>query len=165
MRPSSCSSSEVDVSLLKFDLAMFKAPHSSGQCSGDCFTAVASNLSWTQSRLSKSLYALKEFDPHLLGLRTPATELGLGFCEQHLEFTSSLQSKYYPGPMLLNFSVQMGTGVSNMTWSDSYGSCLWLLISHKATALTFVPLLQPWIVRLLIFTLVSILSLICQAKN
>ena len=39
------------------------------------------------------------------------------FCQQHLEFPSSLPSKYYPGPMLLNFSIQMGTGVSNMAWS------------------------------------------------
>ena len=33
--------------------------------------------------------------------------------QKHREFPGSLPSKYYPGAMLLNFSVQMGTGVSN----------------------------------------------------
>ena len=34
--------------------------------------------------------------------------------QQLQEFPSGLPSKYYPGPMLLNFSVRMGTGDSNM---------------------------------------------------
>ena len=56
----------------------------------------------------------KSLPPNLLGLHAPTTELGFGFCQQHQEFPSGHPSKYYPGPMLLNFSVQMGTGVSNM---------------------------------------------------
>ena len=67
------------------------------------------------TNISLSLYALKEFAAHLIGLHAPATEPGFGFCQQHqLEFPNSLPSKYYPGPMLLSFSVQMETGVSIM---------------------------------------------------
>ena len=103
------------------DLAIFMAPQSGpipvASTLGDRFAAIASKMSGTQSRLSQSLYDLKEFVAHLLGLHAPATEPGFGFCQQHLEFPSSLPSKYYPGPMLLNFSIQMGTGVSNMAWS------------------------------------------------
>ena len=36
--------------------------------------------------------------------------------QQHLVFPSGLPSKYYPGPMLLNFSDQTRTGVFNMVW-------------------------------------------------
>ena len=79
---------------------------------GEHFAAVVSKLSLTQS-----LDALKEFEAHLLGLHAPATELAFGFCQQHLEFPSSHPSKYHPGPMLLNFSVQIGTVASNMAWS------------------------------------------------
>ena len=72
---------------------------------GDRFTAVTSKLSGIQSRLSQSLYALKEFGAHLLGLHAPAMEPGFGFVSSFLEFLSGLTSKYYHGPMLLNFSV------------------------------------------------------------
>ena len=85
-------------------------PHSSGQYH---FGAVANKLSGTKSRL----YTLKEFAAHLLGLHAPATEPSFGFCQQYLELPSSLPSKYYPSPMLLNFSVGMGTGYSNRAWS------------------------------------------------
>ena len=40
---------------------------------------IASKLSRTQSRLAQSLYALKEFAAHLLGLHALATESGFGF--------------------------------------------------------------------------------------
>ena len=36
--------------------------------------------------------------------------------QQHPVFPSGLPSKYYPGPMLLNFSDRMRTGVFNMVW-------------------------------------------------
>ena len=85
---------------------------------GDCFAAVTSKLSGPQSRLSQNLYALKEFAAYLLGLHAPATEPSFGFCQQYQEFPSSLPSKNYPGPMLLNFSVPTAMGVSNMAWSD-----------------------------------------------
>ena len=84
---------------------------------GDCFPAVTCELSGTKSRLFLCLYALKEFAAHLLTLNAPATEPGFGFCQQHLEFPCGLPSKYYPGQMLLNLSVRMGTVVSNMAWS------------------------------------------------
>ena len=42
---------------------------------GDCYSAAASKLSGTQSRLSHCLNTLKEFADHLLGLH--ATKLGL----------------------------------------------------------------------------------------
>ena len=83
----------------------------------DHFAAVTSNLSGSQSRLYQSPYAWKEFAAHLLGLNAPVKEPGFGFCQQHLEFPSSLPSKYYTGPMLLDLRVQMGTGASNMAWS------------------------------------------------
>ena len=41
---------------------------------GDHFAAVTSKLSGTQSRLSQSLYTLKEFATHLLGLHAPPKE-------------------------------------------------------------------------------------------
>ena len=69
------------------------------------FAAVTSKLSRSQSRLSQNPSAW-------LPKKT-----GFGFCQQHLELPSGLPSKYYLGPMLLNFSVEMGTGVSNMAWS------------------------------------------------
>ena len=37
--------------------------------------------------------------------------------QQHPELSSSLASKYYPGPMLTNFSDLTRTGVFNMVWS------------------------------------------------
>src|SRR6266404_6033989 len=37
-------------------------------------------------------------------------------CQQHPEFPSGLPSKYYPGPILLNFSDRTRTGVFNMVW-------------------------------------------------
>ena len=51
--------------------------HSSGQYSGGRFASFTSKLSGTQSKLSQSLYALKEFAAHLLGFHAPATEPGL----------------------------------------------------------------------------------------
>ena len=36
--------------------------------------------------------------------------------QRHPEFPSGLPSKYYPGPMLLNFSDRTRTGVFNMVW-------------------------------------------------
>ena len=42
---------------------------------GDCIAAVASMLSGSQSKLSQSLYAMKKFAVHLLGLHGPTTQL------------------------------------------------------------------------------------------
>ena len=47
---------------------------------GDRFAAVASKQYGTQSRLSQSLYTLKEFAAHLPGLHAPATEPSFVFC-------------------------------------------------------------------------------------
>ena len=47
----------------------------------DRFAAVDSNLYGLQSRLSQSLYALKEFAANLLGLHGSATEPSFGFCQ------------------------------------------------------------------------------------
>ena len=66
---------------------------------------------------SQSLYALKELAAHLLGFCGPATESGFGFCQQHLEFPSGLQSKNYSGQMQLNFGVRIGTGYSKVARS------------------------------------------------
>ena len=88
------------------------------------FAATASKLSRTQSRLSQTLSALEKFAAHLLGSHTLPTEPSFGFCQQHLKFPSGLPSKYYPGPMLLNFSVQMGTSISNMAWSADHSAYL-----------------------------------------
>ena len=66
---------------------------------------------------SQRLYAIKEFAAHLPGFHAPTTEPCLGFCQQHPEFPSGHPSKYFQDQMLLNFSVQMVTGVSNMAWS------------------------------------------------
>ena len=51
------------------------------------------------TNISLSLYALKEFAAHLIGLHAPEKEPGFVFCQQNLEFPSSLPSKYYPGPI------------------------------------------------------------------
>ena len=48
------------------------------------------------------------------------------FCQLHLEFPSVLPSKHYPGPIYLNFSIRIGTGVSSMAWSafsSSFDNC------------------------------------------
>ena len=82
---------------------------------GDHIEVITSKLSGTQSRLALSLYALKEFAAQSAWLTCSRNGARLWFfCQQHQEFPSGHPSKYYPGPMLLNFSVQMGTGVSNM---------------------------------------------------
>ena len=57
---------------------------------GDHFAAVTSKLYGAQSQLSLSLYALKEFAAHLLGIHAPAMEPGFGFCQKHLEFPSTI---------------------------------------------------------------------------
>ena len=77
---------------------------------GDCFSAVFRKVSGTQSRLSLSHYALKEFAAH--GLHAPATEPGfdsnftsslssifsfltMGFCTARIEFfLPTLQKKF-----------------------------------------------------------------------
>ena len=46
----------------------------------DCFAVVANKLSGTQSRLFQSLFALKEFAAHLIGLHASTTEPSFGFC-------------------------------------------------------------------------------------
>ena len=46
--------------------------------------------------------------------------LGSTSLQQHLEFSTSLQSKYYPGPMLFNSCVRMDTGVSNLARTLAY---------------------------------------------
>ena len=50
-------------------------PHSSGRYSGGPLCSIASKLSGAQSSLSQSLYALKEFGSHLLGLHAPGARL------------------------------------------------------------------------------------------
>ena len=53
--------------------------HSSGQCSGDHFSAVISKPSGTQSRLFPKPVCLERANcPHLLGLDAPETEPGFG---------------------------------------------------------------------------------------
>ena len=54
----------------------------------DRFVAVASKLSGTQPKLSTE----KEFATRLLVLHAPATEHGFGFCQQHLEYPSTMDS-------------------------------------------------------------------------
>ena len=39
-----------------------------------------------------------------------ATKLSCGFCQQYQELPRGHPSKQYPGPILLDFSVQMVTG-------------------------------------------------------
>ena len=58
-------------------------------------------------------YTMKEFAANRLGLHSPKMEPSFGFCQQHLEFPSGLPSKSFPEPMMLYFSVQTRTGVSN----------------------------------------------------
>ena len=61
------------------DLAIFMAPHSWAQLKWQVLwgpLCSSRQLSGKQSRLSQSLYALKEFATHLLGLHAHATEPG-----------------------------------------------------------------------------------------
>jgi hypothetical protein len=44
------------------------------------------------------------------------TDRGAEKSQRHPEFPSGLPSKYYLGPMLLNFSDRTRTGVFNMVW-------------------------------------------------
>ena len=74
---------------------------------------------------------MKEFAAHLLGLHAPAMERGFGFCQHNLESPRGLPSKYFAGPMLLNFSVQMGPGVTNMAWSAEFTYALNRLATNK----------------------------------
>ena len=60
-----------------------------------------------QAELSPGL-PRKRYATHLHGLHAPAIKPGFHFCQQHQEFPSSHPSKYYPGPILLNSSVQNG---------------------------------------------------------
>ena len=46
--------------------------------------------------------------------------LNMDQCRLHQEFLIGHSSNYYPGLMLLNFSVKMGIGVSNMTWQGQW---------------------------------------------
>ena len=104
------------------DLAIFMAPHGRAPFKwpvlwGTTFQwSPASSLEHSPD-FPRACTPWKRFAAHLLGWYAPATEPGFGFCQQHQEFPSGLPSKYYPGPMLLNFSVLMGTGVSNMARS------------------------------------------------
>ena len=47
---------------------------------------------YQKSRLSQSLYALKEMADHLLDLQDPTMQPSSSFCQQRLEFPSSLPS-------------------------------------------------------------------------
>ena len=54
--------------------------------------------------------------------------------QQHPVFPSGLPSKYYPGPMLLNFSDQTRTGVFNMVWPltrKRVNNCLLKLLAQS----------------------------------
>ena len=53
--------------------------------------------------------------------------------QQHQEFPSGLPSKYYPGPMLLNFSDRTRTGVFNMVWPLTRNRAKYSLQIHKKT--------------------------------
>ena len=50
--------------------------------------------------------------------------------QQHQEFPSGLPSKYYPGPMLLNFSDRTRTGVFNMVWPLARGKANFTSYNH-----------------------------------
>ena len=53
---------------------------------------------------------------HTVPTYLPTSMSGRKKSQQHPVFPSGLPSKYYPGPMLLNFSVRTRTGVFNMVW-------------------------------------------------
>ena len=67
---------------------------------GDCFEAVANKLTGSQSRLSQSMYALKEFAIHVLDLDAPIMETGFG----HVTSTRSFQAVSHPGIILAQVS-------------------------------------------------------------
>ena len=62
--------------------------------------------------------------------------------QTHPEFPSGLPSKCYPGPMLLNYSIIIGTCVSNMA-----GRCLFMI---QATRRGFWVWKQFWLFRCLL---------------
>ena len=101
-------------------LSIFMAPHgwvhSSGLFSGDRFSAVAGNLSRTQSRLSQSLERV--FNPSAWLTRS-CNSAWLWFLS-----VAPGVSKHYPGQMLLNLSV------SNMAWSADLAK----FFSHRRNA-------------------------------
>ena len=103
---------------------------------GDCFAAVASKVSRT-IQIFPETERLERVCWTLLGLNVTSTEPSFGFWHQHLEFSSGLPSKYYPGQMMLNFNVEMRTDVSNIKLSAWFRifACLveLILISCKST--------------------------------
>ena len=98
------------------DMVFFMAPHgwahSSGQYSGGphCSSHQQALQNTVQTFLDP--YAYEEFAANLLGSHAPAEEPGFGFCKQHLEPSI----KGHRGPMLLNFNVQVRTGVCKTAW-------------------------------------------------
>ncbi len=100
-------------------LAIFMTPHgrahSSGQYSGEPHWSDCQQAIWNTVQTCPEPVRLERVcHPICLAHMLPQWSPAFGFCQQHQEFPGGHPSKYYPGPILLNFSVQMGTGVSNM---------------------------------------------------
>ena len=89
-------------------------PHSSGQYSGEPLCSDCQQAIWNTVQTCPEPVRLERVCRPSAWLTCSRNGARLWFCQQHQEFPSGLPSKYYPGPMLLNFSVLMGTGVSNM---------------------------------------------------
>ena len=66
--------------------------------------------------LLEKRYCLVRTPSYEIQRTTKELKLKIKKSQQHQEFPSGLPSKYYPGPMLLNFSDRTRTGVFNMVW-------------------------------------------------
>ena len=79
-----------------------------------CYFLSGSAVDFSQNHRKLKIFILKR-----QGLN-PAP--GFGFCMQQQEFPSSHPYKHYPGPKVLNFRAQTGTGVNSLTRSSYLGS-------------------------------------------
>ena len=104
------------------DLAIFMAPHSLAPFKWPVLWRTTLQQSPARCREHSQDFPWvcmpwQSLLPICLAYMLPQRSPALGFFQQHLEFPSRLPSKYYPGPMHHNFSLQIGTGVSNMLLS------------------------------------------------
>ena len=87
-------------------------PHSSGHYSGGPHCSSSQQAVWNTVQTFQEPVCLERVCCPSAWFPCSRNGAQLWFC-QHMEFPNGLPSKYYPGPMLLNFSIRMQTGVSN----------------------------------------------------
>ena len=94
-------------------------PHSSGQYSGGPLWSGRQQAIWNTVQTCPEPVRLERVLPPIcLAYMLPQQSPALVFVSSTRSSQAGHPSKYCPCPMLLNFSVQMGTGVSNMAQAN-----------------------------------------------